>query len=259
MTLAIISPAKTLDFDTPPITSQFSKPEFLKDAGTLVAALRTLSPVDVSTLMRISTRLAELNHQRFSAWHTPFTRDNAKQAVLAFKGDVYQGLEAWTLTARDLSWAQRHLRILSGLYGLLRPLDLIQPYRLEMGTRFATANARDLYAFWGDRLTRSINQVLARQRPRLLVNLASNEYAAAVDCDSIDGRVVTPTFKDWQKDQYRFISFHAKKARGMMAGYIIRERVTSARALQKFDLGGYRYSAAESDGDQWVFLRGCPH
>ncbi len=253
--LVILSPAKSLDFSDTNVTSQFSKPAFLKDAAQLIDRLRTLGPQDIAELMDISTKLADLNYQRYAEWQTPVDRTNAKQAALAFKGDVYQGLQAWTLSPKGLSWAQDHIRILSGLYGLLKPLDLIQPYRLEMGTALDNDCGQNLYAFWGERLTHNLNKDLAGHRPRVLVNLASNEYAKALQLDDIDGRIVTPTFRDWKNGQYKFISFHAKKARGLMARYIIENRIKSVKALQAFDLDGYRYSAEQSSDDNWVFLR----
>ncbi len=253
--LAILSPAKTLDFATDQTIQQFSRPEFLKEASQLMAILRDLAPAEIASLMGVSDKIAALNYQRFGSWQLPFSLENAKQAVLAFKGDVYQGLAAWSLQTKDLSWAQDHLRILSGLYGLLRPLDLIQPYRLEMGTSLANPGGANLYDFWGARLTQSLNKCLANHRPRVLVNLASQEYVNAIQLDDIDGRIITPQFLDWKNGEYKFISFHAKKARGLMARYIIENRINAVKALQQFDLDGYCYCPDRSSGDTWIFLR----
>lgn len=256
--LILISPAKTLDFDTPPVVATHSEPQFLSQSRMLIEVLRDKSPADIASLMKISSALADLNYARFSAFSEPFTPDNAKQAVLAFRGDVYTGLDADGFSRAEFNFAQKHLRILSGLYGLLRPLDLIQPYRLEMGTRLATERGRDLYAFWGDRLTAALASELAGKRKPLLVNLASNEYFAAIDPEGVGARVITPAFKDWSRGSYRFISFHAKKARGMMAHWIIRNRVTKADALPEFDVAGYRFDAEESKPDAPVFVRDAP-
>jgi len=253
--LILISPAKTLDFDTPPVITTHTEPQFLAQSRKLIEVLRDKSPADIAGLMKISSKLADLNYARYGAFSEPFTPANAKQALLAFRGDVYTGLDADSFSRADFDFAQKHLRILSGLYGLLRPLDLIQPYRLEMGTRLATDRGRDLYAFWGDRLTATLTSELAGTRQPLLVNLASNEYFAAIDPKSLGARVVTPAFKDWSRGSYRFISFHAKKARGMMANWIIRNRVTKADALPTFDVAGYRFHAEASNPDAPVFVR----
>lgn len=256
--LAIISPAKTLDFESPLATTTYSQPDFLDHACELVDALKRLEPHHLSELMSISAKLGELNAQRYQQWHTPFTPENARQAVLAFRGDVYTGLEADSFSDADFDFAQHHLRILSGLYGLLRPLDLIQAYRLEMGTAFPNAQGKDLYAFWGDRITEALNHCLQAD-DGVLINLASNEYFKAVKKNKIDGRIITPQFRDWKNGRYKMISFYAKKARGMMVAYMVRNRVTRPEQLKQFDTAGYRYSAEESQGDNWVFLRdGAP-
>ena len=204
--------------------------------------------------MKISAKLGELNAARFQQWQLPFSLDNARQAILAFKGDVYTGLEAETFSEDDFAFAQEHLRILSGLYGLLKPLDLIQPYRLEMGTPFRNPRGKDLYAFWGDRLTQALNEMLAAD-DQVLINLASNEYFHAIQPKVLNARVITPQFRDWKNDQYKMISFYAKKARGMMSAYMIRHRVTDPEALKDFNVGGYYFSQEQSKGDTWVFLR----
>jgi hypothetical protein len=256
--LAIISPAKSLDFETPPVIRKHTMPDFLNESQALIGELRRLGPADISKLMGISVKLGDLNYRRYAQWTTPFSPGNAKQAALAFTGDVYMGLEGWEFDARDFNFAQRHLRILSGLYGLLRPLDLIQPYRLEMGTGLPNQNGADLYAFWGDKLTRSVNEAIEDQGQSILVNLASKEYFAALQPEAINARIITPTFRDLKNGRYKFLSFFAKKARGLMASYLIRERVKTVKALKAFDCAGYRYSEEQSRGNNWVFLRDQP-
>ncbi len=227
----------------------------MQHSNRLIEVLRQLSAPEISALMKISSKLGELNFQRYADWKLPFNASNAKQAMLAFKGDVYLGLEAETLDQRDLNWAQKHLRILSGLYGVLRPLDLIQPYRLEMGTALETSAGKNLYQFWGDKLTASINTALDGQRARVLVNLASKEYSQALKLDAVDGRVITPAFKDLKNGRYKLISFYAKKARGAMVRYMVKNRVNTLKALRNFDGLGYHYSEEQSQGNDWVFLR----
>jgi len=256
--LVVLSPAKTLDFTTPPTTRKFSLPEYLDESGELIDVLRQRSPRQLEKLMSISPRLADENASRYRSWQRPFTPDNAKQALLAFRGDVYLGLEAEQFDQRDLNWAQKHLRILSGLHGVLRPLDLIQPYRLEMGTALKTPRGRSLYDFWGGRITDALNEAIAEQGQPLLINLASKEYFDAVDTRALDARVITPHFRDWKNGQYRFLSFFAKKARGLMAAYVVRHRVRTQKALRAFDWAGYRFDADQSSDDDWVFLRDEP-
>ncbi|MEJ2089961.1 MAG: peroxide stress protein YaaA, partial [Gammaproteobacteria bacterium] len=227
--LAVLSPAKRLDFKTAPTTAKHSLPVFLQESKRLIGVLREKSPAEIAGLMNLSTKLADLNYARYGEWRTPFTPDNAKAAALAFKGDVYLGLDAATMNDRDWAWAQKHLRILSGLYGLLKPLDLIQPYRLEMGTRLANPRGEDLYQFWGQTLTKALNEAVTGQRRPVLVNLASQEYFDAVDPNAIAARIITPTFKDLKNGRYKFLSFYAKKARGLMARYIIDHRVSTLK------------------------------
>lgn len=253
--LLIISPAKTLDYETPAQTSQFTEPDFLDQSAQLIEQLRQLSPAQIGSLMSISDKLAQLNAARFQAWSLPFDQDNAKQAVLAFKGDVYTGLAAETLSNKQLTFAQQHLRILSGLYGLLRPLDLMQAYRLEMGTRFANPRGKDLYQFWGNLITEQLNKELAGQKTKVLVNLASNEYYKAVQPDNINGEIITPVFKDWKNGQFKIISFYAKKARGLMCRYVIDHGIKQPEKLKDFDHDGYAYNPAMSSGHEWVFTR----
>ena len=253
--LLVISPAKSLDFDSAAPTRKHSQPAFLPDSQALVDRLKDLGPGEISDLMHISTRLGELNCDRFNEWSPPFTRQNAKQAVLAFKGDVYMGMKAWNFSERDFTWAQRRVRILSGLYGLLKPLDLIQPYRLEMGTPFANPRGKDLYAFWSERLTDTLRCELDGHRARTLVNLASNEYWNAVEPARLDARVVTPVFKDLKNGRYMFVSFFAKKARGAMVSFVVRNRIDTVKGLKDFDWQGYRFSKEQSSADGLVFLR----
>lgn len=256
--LTVISPAKTLDFETAPTTRRSTRPQFIERAAELVEEARKLSPGDLRELMGVSEKIAELNHRRFMNWSEPFTPDNAKQAILAFKGDVYTGLDAQTLSADQLKFAQQHLRILSGLYGLLRPLDLMQPYRLEMGIRFATPGGRNLYDFWGDSLTRALNAQLGKSGSRVLVNLASNEYFKSLQPGALDAEIITPVFKDLKGGKYKVISFYAKKARGQMARFIIENELNEPDGLRRFRRDGYRYNRAESTAREPVFTRDEP-
>lgn len=253
--LALISPAKTLDFETPPTTEFSSQPQFLQDSEQLIKVARKHAPHQLSSLMGISDKLGQLNFDRFAKWHRPFNSDNAKQALLAFKGDVYTGLAAENFGEREFEFAQQHLRILSGLYGLLRPMDLIQPYRLEMGTSLSNPKGDNLYQFWGARITEALNRDLASLAQPVIVNLASNEYFRSVQPAKLDAPVITPVFKDWKNDRYKIISFYAKKARGMMSAFMIRERLSRAEDLKQFTEGGYRYDAALSTEGEWVFTR----
>ena len=252
--LTVISPAKTLDFDTPPTTQKHSQPRFLSHSQELIDTLRQMSTADIASLMKLSDKLAGLNVARYETWQTPFSLDNAKQAVLAFQGDVYTGLDAETLDEKQLTFAQKHLRILSGLYGVLKPLDLIQPYRLEMGTKLDNAKGKDLYAFWGSDIRQSLQAEDAMQ-DEVLINLASNEYFKAVEAKKLKTRIITPVFKDWKNGQYKMISFYAKKARGMMSRYIIEHELQDPDRIKDFDTDGYRFSADMSKKDEWVFIR----
>jgi cytoplasmic iron level regulating protein YaaA (DUF328/UPF0246 family) len=253
--LTIISPAKTLDFESAPITQKTSKPDFLTQSKQLVDIMRQQSPKALVKLMGISSKLAELNVQRFHDWKPPFTQSNAKQALLAFKGDVYMGLDAEQFNSRDFTFSQKNLRILSGLYGLLRPLDLIQPYRLEMGTKLPTKRGRDLYDFWGDNITNCLVNEMSAHRNKTLVNLASTEYFKSINPALLPARLVTPVFKDYSKGRYKILSFFAKKARGAMAGFIVKNRINKPEDLKDFDVDGYRFNADLSIDDQWVFTR----
>jgi len=254
--LTLLSPAKTLDFETAPTTDVYSQAILLENAEYLVKKLRKLSVSQIGNLMHLSEKLADLNHHQYANFHTPFTSDNAKQAILAFKGDVYVGLEAESFSADDFDFAQNHLRILSGLYGLLRPLDLMQAYRLEMGTRWSvTPTKNNLYKYWNTQITKKINEILEAQEEKILVNLASNEYFKAVKPKLVEGRILTPVFKDFKNGQYKVISFFAKKARGSMARYIIQNRITNLDDIKAFDTNGYYYKKELSKENEWVFVR----
>jgi uncharacterized protein len=256
--LIVVSPAKALDFESPLATRRYTVPEQLDRTEELVGIMRQRTPEELSTLMSISPALGELNFERFQDWSCPLTPENARPAVLAFNGDTYQGMAAGrTFGARDFTHAQKVLRILSGLHGLLRPLDLIQPYRLEMGTKVRHGGGGDLYSFWGSTVTERLRVDLeASPGAKVLVNLASKEYFAVVRPDELDARVVTPVFLDAAPDgELRVVGFFAKRARGAMAGWIIRERISSVKALTAFDHDGYRYDPARSTKDQPVFVR----
>lgn len=256
--LMVISPAKTLDYTSPLATTEFSLPRYLEQSSQLIEVLRKLSPNQLAELMKLSDKLAGLNVARFTEWQPNFTPENARQAILAFRGDVYTGLDADSLNAEDFQYAQQHLRILSGLYGVLRPLDLMQPYRLEMGTKLENSAGQNLYDFWGTRITESLNQCLAEQNTDVLLNLASNEYFKAVKPKQLKATLINVDFKDLKNGQYKIISFYAKKARGMMARYVIQNKIDSVEALKNFTVQGYYYSAEQSKSDHLVFLRDHP-
>ncbi|WP_221799487.1 peroxide stress protein YaaA [Oceanobacter mangrovi] len=253
--LTLLSPAKTLDYETPPTTSRSSMPGFLDDSAELIDVLREYSPAEISGLMSLSDKLAQLNVERYSSWQLPLTEQNAKQAILAFKGDVYTGLEAETLDDTGLDYAQQHIRMLSGLYGLLKPLDLMAPYRLEMGTKLSNGRGKDLYEFWGGKLTEAINSELASHNSKFVVNLASNEYFKSVQPKKLAGELITPVFKDEKSGKFKIISFYAKKARGMMARYLIDNQIDSPEELKAFNVAGYKYCPEDSKGNTWVFNR----
>lgn len=253
--IIVISPAKSLDYESPMRTRKFTQPEFLSESSKLISDLKKLNPEQISELMSISANLGELNYARYANWSLPFDKSNARQAVFAFKGDVYLGLQVEQFSSADLSFAQNHLRILSGLYGVLKPLDLIQPYRLEMGTRFNIGNTSNLYEFWGNKLTSHLNDAIDVQKNKILINLASKEYFNSIKPRELDAKIVTPIFKDYSNGSYKIISFFAKKARGAMSAYIIKNRVKTASALTAFNDGGYQYSVNDSTADKPVFLR----
>ncbi|VCU72514.1 hypothetical protein PIGHUM_04615 [Pigmentiphaga humi] len=253
--LFLLSPAKKLDYDTPPHVETATQPLFVDRAKTLISTLKAKSAQDVAELMHLSPALAELNVARYAQWTPKFTAENAKQAVLAFNGDVYEGLDAGSLTGKQLEWAQDHVVILSGLYGALRPLDLMQPYRLEMGTRLGTAKGKNLYEYWGTGISEYLNQRQDGARQPVIVNLASEEYFKVVDRQALKARVIQCVFEDWKGGVYKVISFHAKRARGLMARYAIQHRVAKPEGLQGFDAEGYGYDAAASQPDRLVFRR----
>lgn len=253
--LIVISPAKTLDYRTPPKTRTFTIPDYLDQSQILIDRLRLLSSLDISELMHVSSKIADLNFDRFEAWQTPFNQGNAKQAILAFKGDVYTGLDADSLSADDLKHTQKHLRILSGLYGLLRPLDLMMPYRLEMGTRLDNDRGKNLYEFWNMEITEGLNKQLKAMKSEFLINLASNEYFKSVKPRQIKGQVITPAFKQYKNGQYKMIGVYAKKARGMLSRYIIENRLSDPDDIRAFDRDGYVFNSRQSSSEQWVFTR----
>ena len=254
--LMLLSPAKTLDYETPATTNSFSIPDYLGKSFELVEVLKQKSFLDLMELMQISQKIAELNVERFTQWKLPVSTENAKQDVLSFKGDVYTSLDASALSENRLAYTQSHLRILSGLYGLLRPLDLMQPYRLEMGLKLTTKKGENLYQFWGEKITDALNVLLAEQDEPVLINLASNEYFKSVQKKNLDGRLITPEFKDWKNGKYKMISFFAKKARGFMVRYAIDHNIQKAEVLQNFDYDGYHFNLELSLADKWVFSRG---
>lgn len=253
--LIIISPAKTLDYKSPLPTSRYTQPELLKQSEQLIKVCSQLTPAQISTLMGISDKLAGLNAARFADWQPNFTPENARQALLAFKGDVYTGLQADSFSEEDFDFAQQHLRMLSGLYGLLRPLDLMQAYRLEMGTKLENKGGKDLYAFWGNRITEKLNQALEAQGDNILINLASDEYFKSVNPAKLSGTIVKPVFLDQKNGKFKIISFYAKKARGLMSRFIIKNRLTKTEQLVDFDSEGYWFDEKSSTGNELVFKR----
>ena len=253
--LMVISPAKTLDYESPLATQRFSQPALLEKSHQLIDVARDLSPAQIGSLMSISDKLAHLNAERFNQWQPPFSLDNARQAILAFKGDVYTGLQAETFSEADFDFAQQHLRMLSGLYGVLRPLDLMQPYRLEMGIKLANPAAKDLYGFWGDLLTHKLNEAMAEQGDEVLINLASDEYFKAVKPKQLNGELIKPVFLDEKNGKSKVISFYAKKARGLMSRFVIQNRLSKPEQLKQFDVDGYFFAADESQGNELVFKR----
>ena len=253
--LFLLSPAKSLDYETPPHVATHTRPVFVDEAAELIGILRQKTPAEIAQLMSLSDALATLNVGRYAAWSPRFTAANAKQAVLAFNGDVYDGLEARTLKPEQLDWAQQHVAILSGLHGVLRPLDRLQPYRLEMGTRLATPRGKDLYAYWGSRIAEYLNGRLRADASPVVVNLASEEYFKAVDLKILKARVVQCVFEDWKGGAWKIISFHAKRARGLMARYAIETQALLPEQLQGFDRGGYAFEPGASGRDRLVFRR----
>ncbi|MDQ6955024.1 MAG: peroxide stress protein YaaA [Mariprofundaceae bacterium] len=253
--LIVISPAKKLDMDTVTPFSDHSQPELLEHAGNLIDILRNKDSFDIAEMMKLSMPLADLNVARYQAWHLPFSLNNAKQALWAFRGDVYQSMGVDSLSTDDTAFAQKHLRILSGLYGLLRPLDLMQAYRLEMGTKLRNPQGNDLYTFWGNIITEHLNMALAQQGDQILLNLASQEYFKSVRSNMLKGKIITPVFKELKNGQYKVIGIYAKRARGLMSRYIIQHRLNKPDELRQFDKDGYSYNPELSKPQQPVFTR----
>lgn len=253
--LIVVSPAKTLDYESPLPAIKTTQPRMLDDSEVLIDRARKLSPADVGSLMKVSDKIAHLNVERFAKWQRPFNKKNARPAAFAFKGDVYTGLEIESFTDQQLEKAQEQFRMLSGLYGVLRPLDLMQPYRLEMGTKLDNPRGKDLYAFWGSTITDQLNTDMKAMKTDVLVNLASNEYFKSVKPGEINGRVIEPVFQDEKNGKYKIISFYAKKARGLMAAWILKKGIKDPAKLMNFDVAGYQYCEAESTPDKPVFRR----
>ena len=253
--LFLLSPAKSLDYDTPPQVNTHTQPLFSRQSAALIDVLKTKTPQDISSLMKLSDALSGLNVARYQAWSEKFTAKNSKQSVLAFNGDVYEGLNAKTLNATQLDWAQQHLCILSGLYGVLRPLDWMQPYRLEMGTTLATQKGSNLYQFWGSQISSYLNDRAAADTSPIIVNLASEEYFKAVDLKTLKARVVSCVFEDFKNEKYKIISFHAKRARGLMVRYAIEKKIATVKKLEGFNAEGYCFEATLSEPDRLVFRR----
>ena len=254
MFVTIISPAKKLDYSPVEKNLDSTIPTLLEHSDELIKDLKSLTPQEVSSLMSLSDKLGALNYERFQEWETPFTKSNSKQAILAFKGDVYQGLDAESLSETELIWAQKHVRILSGLYGILKPMDLMQPYRLEMGTKFATKRGQNLYDFWNSIITEELNNNFSSDNTNLL-NLASNEYFKSINVSELKANVISPVFMDKKNGKYKIISFFAKKARGLMTRYVIKNRIEDITDIQNFEEGGYFFSEAMSEDNKPVFCR----
>ncbi len=254
MLVTIISPAKKLDYSPVEKNIDSTIPSLLEHSNELIKDLKSLNPQEVSSLMSLSDKLGALNYERFQEWKTPFTKSNSKQAILAFKGDVYQGLDAESLSETELIWAQKHVRILSGLYGILKPMDLMQPYRLEMGTKFATKRGQNLYDFWSSIITEELNKNFSSDNTNLL-NLASNEYFKSINVSELKANVISPVFMDKKNGKYKIISFFAKKARGLMTRYVIKNRIEDITDIQNFEEGGYFFSEAMSEDNKPVFCR----
>jgi uncharacterized protein len=253
--LIVLSPAKSLDYKTPAQVKASTLPEFVSESAKLIADLKKLSPQEVADLMGLSDQLAALNVGRYRDWSKKFTDANSKPAIYAFNGDVYDGFDVKTLNSKAMDFAQDHIRILSGLYGALRPLDLMQPYRLEMGTSFKNARGKDLYAFWGERVTDSLRKLLEQQKKPVLLNLASEEYFKVLQAKNLDCPVISPVFQDGKDGKYKIISFYAKRARGLMARYVVENRITDPVDLKSFNLDGYKYVASESKPEKPLFRR----
>ena len=253
--LFLLSPAKSLDYDTPAEGVPHTLPQFVSQSAELIEVLKHKTPAEISQLMDLSDNLAALNVARYEAWRPKFSQKNSKQAVLAFNGDVYEGLDAKSLKLKDLEWAQEHVCILSGLYGVLRPLDWMQPYRLEMGTALANPRGQNLYHFWGDGIAHHLNKQLATHKTPVVINLASQEYFKAVDRKVLNARVIDCVFEAYKGSKYKVISFFAKRARGLLARYAIEKKIQNPEKLKDFKVEGYAYVASESDDNRLVFRR----
>jgi len=253
--IILLSPAKTLDFENPAIEKTCTEPEFLSLSKNLIAGLSKMSNEEISKLMGISDKLAALNSERYKSWNVKHESKNSKQAILAFKGDVYEGMRAWEFKKEDFAYAQKNLRVLSGLYGLLKPLDLIQAHRLEMGTVYANPAGKDLYSFWGERLNKKLNEECKSSGSKYLINLASQEYFKATQPKKLEMEVISPVFKDEKNGKFKIISFYAKKARGMMSSFLIRNQVETLEGIRAFNDQGYQFESSESTNLQPVFLR----
>ena len=251
----VLSPAKNLNEKALAPVKEFTQPDLLAEAEILMRQLRELAPQQIAELMHVSDKIALLNAERNAEWHTPFTPDNAKQAVFMFNGDVYEGIAAETLKPEQIQYLQQHVRLLSGLYGVLRPLDLMQPYRLEMGTAFANTRGKNLYEFWGDIITDLLNDTLGQAGSDILVNLASQEYFKSVNTKKLKARLITPVFKDEKNGKYKIISFYAKRARGLMVRYAAEHNITNPEMLKNFDYEGYSFNEAASNEAEWIFMR----
>jgi len=254
--LVVISPAKRMDFSGSPLLSEFSKPIFIDESILIMNRMKKMSIKQIGNLMNLSNELAEINYERFQNWEPEFSIDNSRQAIFSFTGDVYAGLDARSFSKEELKFAQNHLRILSGLHGVLRPLDLIRPYRLEMGSKIKIRNSKNLYDFWGMKITDQIKCDLENNDDSVLINLASNEYFKSIKIKSLDVRIVTPVFKDFKNGEYKIIQFWAKKARGLMSSFIIRNKLMEVEQIKLFDQEGYQYNDGLSSMDEWVFTRG---
>ncbi|NDF79265.1 MAG: peroxide stress protein YaaA [Betaproteobacteria bacterium] len=253
--LLLLSPAKSLDYETPVAGVSHTLPQFVSQSAELIEVLKPKTPVQIAELMDLSDNLAALNVARYEAWRPKFTAKNSKQAILAFNGDVYDGLDAKSLKVKELEWAQDHVCILSGLYGVLRPLDWMQPYRLEMGTALTNPRGNNLYQFWGSSIADYLNQRLSKDKTPVIINLASQEYFKAVDLKTLQARVVECVFEDYKGGKYKVISFFAKRARGLLARYAIQKQIKNPEKLKDFDADGYGFVASASDENRWVFRR----
>ncbi|MFL0811307.1 MAG: peroxide stress protein YaaA [Agarilytica sp.] len=253
--LIVLSPAKNLDYESPTPTKKHTKAPLLNDAAVLAEQMKGYAPHKLSSLMGISDKLGVLNYDRYQSWELPFSASSARQAIFAFKGDVYLGLQAYDFNEADLEYAQQHLRILSGLYGVLKPLDWMAPYRLEMGTKLENTRGKNLYEYWGDSISKELNKQLKKLDQTCLINLASQEYFKAVDTDTLKAEIITPVFKEWKNGQYKIISFFAKKARGLLSAYIIKNQISQPQHIKAFDWEGYAFNEGLSSEREWVFTR----